>query len=176
MAQHRPALVRGCSGLASGPWACRTTHCCPCRLPECADEAPAFLLECDSSALGALQKHLALYRIRRKVTVEPCPELLVCGVLPSAPEAAGAIPLQEKVKEDAILTQDPRTTCMGWRLLTRNGDLTMVPGSQLGDPQDYHRHRYQQGISGAEPWGPGEGVWWEEQGVATVERPPVVTF
>lgn len=116
------------------------------RLPECADEAPAFLLECDSSALGALQKHLALYRIRRKVTVEPCPELLVCGVLPSAPEAAGAIPLQEKVKEDAILTQDPRTTCMGWRLLTRNGDLTMVPGSQLGDPQDYHRHRYQQGV------------------------------
>ncbi|XP_030895251.1 putative transferase CAF17, mitochondrial, partial [Leptonychotes weddellii] len=62
------------------------------RLPE-HDEAPAFLLECDRAALGALQRHLALYKIRRKVTVEPRPELRVWAVLPRTPaEAGGAVP------------------------------------------------------------------------------------
>ncbi|XP_007535141.1 putative transferase CAF17, mitochondrial [Erinaceus europaeus] len=116
-------------------------------LPVCTDEAPTFLLECDASALGALQKHLALYKIRRKVTVEPSSELHVWALLPSTSGASEAEPLlQAKAEGAAVLTRDPRTACMGWRLLTRDEDPALMPGGRLGDPQDYHRHRYQQGI------------------------------
>ncbi|XP_064451735.1 putative transferase CAF17, mitochondrial isoform X1 [Mirounga angustirostris] len=116
------------------------------RLPE-HDEAPAFLLECDRAVLGALQRHLALYKIRRKVTVEPRPELRVWAVLPRTPaEAGGAAPLREQAEGAAVLTRDPRTARMGWRLLTQDEGLALVPGGRLGDLRDYHRHRYQQGV------------------------------
>ncbi|XP_045855604.1 putative transferase CAF17, mitochondrial isoform X5 [Meles meles] len=118
------------------------------RLPECnRSEAPAFLLECDRAVLGALQKHLGLYKIRRKVTVEPRPELRVWAVLPCAPvEAYGAAPLREPAERTTILARDPRTCRMGWRLLTQDEGLALVPGGQLGDLRDYHRHRYQHGV------------------------------
>ncbi|KAF5911476.1 hypothetical protein HPG69_006799 [Diceros bicornis minor] len=116
-------------------------------LLERTDQAPAFLLECDSSVLGALQRHLALHRIRRKVTVEPRPELRVWAVLPHAPEeAGGAAPLQEQARGAAILARDPRTARMGWRLLAQDEGPALVPGGRLGDLRDYHRHRYRQGV------------------------------
>ncbi|XP_073659026.1 putative transferase CAF17, mitochondrial isoform X4 [Tursiops truncatus] len=114
-------------------------------LPEGSHEQPTFLLECDSSVLDALQRHLVLHKIRRKVTVEPCPELRVWAVLPCAPEEAGrAVLLQEKAKCTTILTRDPRTARMGWRLLSQDEGSALVLGGRLGDLQDYHRHRYQQ--------------------------------
>nr|XP_031527970.1 putative transferase CAF17, mitochondrial [Vicugna pacos] len=116
-------------------------------LLEHSDEQPTFLLECDTSVLDALQRHLVLHRIRRRVTVEPCPELRVWAVLPCASEdASRAAPLQEKAEGTAVLTRDPRTARMGWRLLSQDEGSALVPGSQLGDLQDYHRHRYQQGV------------------------------
>ncbi|KAK2085859.1 Iron-sulfur clusters incorporation protein [Saguinus oedipus] len=118
----------------------------PCRLREHSEETSGFLLECDSSVQGALQKHLALYRIRRKVTVEPHLDLRVWAVLPRSPEACGAAPLQERLGADAILIRDPRTPRMGWRLLTRNEGPALVPGGRLGDLWDYHQHRYLQGM------------------------------
>ncbi|XP_051023748.1 putative transferase CAF17, mitochondrial [Acomys russatus] len=114
--------------------------------PECTEEAPGFLLECDSSVLGALQKHLTMYKIRRKVTVEPHPELHVWAVLPRTPQNPGLAPLEERVEAVTVLTRDPRTIRMGWRLLTRQDGPALVPRGQLGDLQDYHTHRYQQGI------------------------------
>ncbi|XP_047704574.1 putative transferase CAF17, mitochondrial isoform X2 [Prionailurus viverrinus] len=120
-----------------------------CGLPEheLAEQAPAFLLECDSTVLGALQTHLALYRIRRKVVVEPCPELRVWALLPDCPEeVCGAVLLRERTDRTTVLTPDPRTARMGWRLLIRDEGLVPVPRGRLGDPRDYHRHRYQQGV------------------------------
>ncbi|XP_030171200.1 putative transferase CAF17, mitochondrial [Lynx canadensis] len=119
------------------------------RLPEheLAEQVPAFLLECDSAVLGALQTHLALYRIRRKVVVEPCPELRVWALLPDRPEeVCGAALLRERTDRTSVLTPDPRTARMGWRLLIRDEGLVPVPRGRLGDPRDYHRHRYQQGV------------------------------
>ncbi|XP_010952141.1 putative transferase CAF17, mitochondrial isoform X1 [Camelus ferus] len=116
-------------------------------LLEHSDEQPTFLLECDTSVLDALQRHLVLHRIRRRVTVEPCPELRVWAVLPCASEdASRAAPLQEKAEGTAILTRDPRTARMGWRLLSQDEGSALVPGARLGDLQDYHRYRYQQGV------------------------------
>ncbi|XP_014442745.1 putative transferase CAF17, mitochondrial [Tupaia chinensis] len=116
------------------------------RLHESLEETQGFLLECDSSVLGALQKHLMLYKIRRKVTVEPHPGLRVWAVLPSTSEAGGVALLQERVEATSILTRDPRTACMGWRLLTQEEGPALVPRCWLGNLQDYHRHRYLQGI------------------------------
>lgn len=115
-------------------------------LPECTEEAPGFLLECDSSVLGTLQKHLTVYKIRRKVTVEPHPELHVWAVLPCAPQTSEAAPLEERVEATTMLIRDPRTARMGWRLLTQDGGPALVPKGQFGDLQDYHMYRYQQGI------------------------------
>ncbi|XP_036080645.1 putative transferase CAF17, mitochondrial isoform X2 [Rousettus aegyptiacus] len=116
------------------------------QVPQHADQEPAFLLECDSSVLDALQKHLVLHKIRRKVTVEPCPELHVWAVLSCDPEGASGATLLQEHKSTAILTRDPRTARMGWRLLAQDKGSTLVPGGQLGDLQDYHRHRYLQGV------------------------------
>ncbi|XP_008825248.1 putative transferase CAF17, mitochondrial isoform X1 [Nannospalax galili] len=115
-------------------------------LPLCTEEAPDFLLECDSSVLGALQKHLSTYKIRRKVTVEPQPELHVWAVLPSTPQVLEAVPLLERVDATTVLIRDPRTVYMGWRLLTQDDGPALVPKGQLRNLQDYHMHRYQQGI------------------------------
>ncbi|XP_008588621.1 PREDICTED: putative transferase CAF17, mitochondrial, partial [Galeopterus variegatus] len=116
------------------------------RLHERSEEVQDFLLECDSSVLGALQKHLVLYKIRRKVTVEQMPEMRVWAVLPNTPEAGRAAPLQERAEAPAILTRDPRTARMGWRLLTQGESPGLVRGGRLGDRWDYHHHRYQQGV------------------------------
>ncbi|XP_003477183.1 putative transferase CAF17, mitochondrial isoform X2 [Cavia porcellus] len=116
------------------------------RLPECVPESPSFLLECDRTSLDTLPQHLALYRIRRKVKVEPWPECCVWAVLPAVAWAGQAVSLQERAEATSILTRDPRTVCMGWRLLTQDTGPDLVPGSMLGDPRDYHAHRYQQGV------------------------------
>lgn len=122
-------------------------------------ESPSFLLECDRTSLDTLPQHLALYRIRRKVKVEPWPECCVWAVLPAVAWAGQAVSLQERAEATSILTRDPRTVCMGWRLLTQDTGPDLVPGSMLGDPRDYHAHRYQQGMV---------AVWqWERTGQVT---------
>ncbi|TRZ12772.1 hypothetical protein HGM15179_014328 [Zosterops borbonicus] len=110
-------------------------------------EEPHLLLECDSSVLDSIQKHLKLYKIRRKVTIAPCPELSLWAVIPGEqPGDSSSLP---KCADPALLlTPDPRAEVMGWRLIAKKGaNLSeIIPGSQVGDVQDYHRHRYKQGI------------------------------
>ncbi|NXJ71735.1 CAF17 transferase, partial [Rostratula benghalensis] len=118
------------------------------RLHEGPEEEPHILLECDGGVLEALQKHLKLYKIRRKVNIAPCLDLSLWAVVPR--ERAGDIAgsLTKSADQALILTPDPRTEVMGWRLITKNGanPTEMIPGSQIGNIQDYHRHRYQQGV------------------------------
>ncbi|NXP82027.1 CAF17 transferase, partial [Ramphastos sulfuratus] len=118
------------------------------RLHESPEEEPHILLECDSSVLDTLQKHLKLYKIRRKVNITPCLDLSLWAVVPR--EGAGDIAssLTQCADQALILTPDPRTEVMGWRLITKKGaNLSeIIPGSHIGDIEDYHRHRYKQGI------------------------------
>ncbi|KAM9387244.1 putative transferase CAF17, mitochondrial isoform 1-T1 [Phaethornis superciliosus] len=118
------------------------------RLHERADEEPHILLECDSGVLDAIQKHLKLYKIRRKVNVAPCLDLSLWAVFPGEQAGDIAASLTKCADQALILTPDPRTEIMGWRLITRKGaNLSeIIPGSHIGNIQDYHRHRYKQGI------------------------------
>ncbi|NXS24635.1 CAF17 transferase, partial [Mystacornis crossleyi] len=110
-------------------------------------EEPHILLECDSSVLDSIQKHLKLYKIRRKVTISPCPDLSLWAVIPGE-QPGDASSLPKSADRALLLTPDPRAEVMGWRLIAKKGaNLSeIIPGSQVGDVQDYHRHRYKQGI------------------------------
>ncbi|NXP58121.1 CAF17 transferase, partial [Chloropsis cyanopogon] len=116
------------------------------RLQGSTAEEPQLLLECDSSVLDSIQKHLKLYKIRRKVSISPCPDLALWAVIPG--EQPGDSSLAKCAEQALLLTPDPRAEVMGWRLITKKGAnlAEMIPGSQVGDVQDYHRHRYKQGI------------------------------
>lgn len=110
-------------------------------------EEPHILLECDSSVLDSIQKHLKLYKIRRKVTISPCPDLSLWAVIPGE-QPGDASSLPKSADQALLLTPDPRAEVMGWRVIAKKGaNLSeIIPGSQVGDVQDYHRHRYKQGI------------------------------
>ncbi|KFQ34045.1 hypothetical protein N332_00586, partial [Mesitornis unicolor] len=118
------------------------------RLHESPEEEPHILLECDSGVLDAIQKHLKLYKIRRKVNIAPCLDLSLWAVVPGEREGDVAGSLAKCADQALVLTPDPRTEVMGWRLITKKGvNLSeIIPGSRIGNIQDYHRHRYKEGI------------------------------
>ncbi|KAJ6655066.1 hypothetical protein lerEdw1_005970 [Lerista edwardsae] len=118
------------------------------RIHESLQEPPHILLECDVSVLDSFQKHLKLYKIRRKVNITPCLDLSVWAVIPKEPLEEGSQKLKQHASKAVVITPDPRVDVMGWRLIINKGvnPLDVVPGSQIGDVQDYHRHRYKQGI------------------------------
>ncbi|XP_027516454.1 putative transferase CAF17, mitochondrial isoform X1 [Corapipo altera] len=118
------------------------------RLHGSAGEEPHILLECDSTVLEPFQKHLKLYKIRRKVDISPCPDLSLWAVIPGEQAGEASSSLPKCAGQAVLLTPDPRAEVMGWRLITKKGaNLSeIIPGSEVGDAQDYHRHRYKQGI------------------------------
>ncbi|NWZ55395.1 putative transferase CAF17, mitochondrial isoform X1 [Haliaeetus albicilla] len=118
------------------------------RLHESPEEEPHILLECDSGVLDTIQKHLKLYKIRRKVNITPCLDLSLWAVVPGERAGDIASSLAKCADQALILTPDPRTEVMGWRLIAKKGAnlLEIIPGSHIGNIEDYHRHRYKQGI------------------------------
>ncbi|XP_078392823.1 iron-sulfur cluster assembly factor IBA57, mitochondrial [Cetorhinus maximus] len=119
------------------------------RLHKSRDEEPAVLLECDATLLDAVQKHLKVYKIRRKVDISPCPDLSLWTILPFEQSTKTGSALAVNTKKVVACTRDPRTDAMGWRLVLNKIDnpLDIVPDSHLGDIQEYHRYRYKTGIA-----------------------------
>ncbi|KAF7245778.1 hypothetical protein EYD10_07968 [Varanus komodoensis] len=118
------------------------------RIHESPREEPHLVLECDAAALDAFQKHLKLYKIRRKVSITCCPDLAVWAAIPKGPSEDASHGFQQCPHKAVLVTPDPRADVMGWRLITSKGTdpLEIVPGSQIGEVEDYHRHRYRQGV------------------------------
>lgn len=111
-------------------------------------EEPNILLECDSSVLDALQRHLKLYKIRRKVSISPCLDLSLWAIIPEEKVGDSSSSLTQYANQALVLTPDPRAEVMGWRLIIKAGANLpeIIPGSRVEDVGDYHRHRYKQGI------------------------------
>ncbi|XP_078087578.1 iron-sulfur cluster assembly factor IBA57, mitochondrial-like [Mustelus asterias] len=119
------------------------------RLHKSQDKEQSILLECDATLLDSVQKHLKVYKIRRKVDISPCPDLFLWTILPVEQSTKTGSALEINAKKVVVCTRDPRTDAMGWRLVLSASDnpLDVVPESHLGDIQDYHRYRYKIGIA-----------------------------
>ncbi|XP_061110056.1 putative transferase CAF17 homolog, mitochondrial isoform X1 [Conger conger] len=109
-----------------------------------------LLLECDSSVQDALQRHMKMYKIRRKVTISPCADLSLWAVVPRDREGGGGDERPElTAPEKALVWElDPRTKTMGWRLVTDKllNPLELMGDIQQGETEHYHRHRYNIGL------------------------------
>lgn len=115
--------------------------------------------------LSSITSHLKMYKIRRKVSVEACPDLslwALLGLNTHQPHTAeGQEPQPEPHPEPqpephpelrnrhevVAMVQDPRTPLMGWRLITRNQEDVpdIITACNHGNAVDYHRHRYRIG-------------------------------
>lgn len=117
----------------------------PFRLKE-ADAGHGVFLECDHTIKDSILRHLKVYKIRRKVNVNPCPELSVWAVLPKQKNAGQGASKPELSSPDKALVweTDPRTQEMGWRLVldSQVDPLDIIASSEKGDTEEYHRHRY----------------------------------
>ncbi|XP_012731935.2 putative transferase CAF17 homolog, mitochondrial [Fundulus heteroclitus] len=115
-----------------------------------AEGGHGVFLECDSTVENSILKHLKVYKIRRKVTISPCPELSVWAVLSqqSRPDQEASKPELSAPEKALVWEADPRTVQMGWRLVLESqaDPLEILPSCQKGDTEDYHRHRYSIGL------------------------------
>lgn len=95
----------------------------------------------------AVLKHLKVYKIRRKVSVAPS-ELAIWALLPVDRDSSSGQPEVTSNKENVVLEKDPRTELMGWRLIARHdvSPKDIIASTQVGDPEEYHRHRYRIGM------------------------------
>lgn len=115
------------------------------------DARQGVFIECDFTVKDAILKHLKMYKIRRKLNINPCPELSVWAVLPKQKDRGQAVSKPELSSPDKALVweADPRTKEMGWRLVLDNqaDPLDIIASCQKGDTEEYHRHRYAIGKS-----------------------------
>lgn len=111
-----------------------------------ADAGQGVFLECDSTIKDSLLRHLKVYKIRRKVSINPCPELSVWAVLPKHKNAGQEASKPELSSPDNALVweTDPRTQEMGWRLVldSQVDPSNIIALCQKGDTEEYRRHRY----------------------------------
>ncbi|KAM3866190.1 putative transferase CAF17 homolog, mitochondrial [Diretmus argenteus] len=115
-----------------------------------AEDGCGVLLECDSAVKDSLLRHLKVYKIRRKVNINPCPELTVWAVLPQQNSTGQELGAPEISSPDkALIWQaDPRTEAMGWRLVldSQVDPVDIIASCRQGDTKEYHRHRYAIGL------------------------------
>nr|XP_057922847.1 putative transferase CAF17 homolog, mitochondrial [Doryrhamphus excisus] len=110
-----------------------------------ADTGCAVLLECDSTMKDSLSRHLKVYKTRRKIDINLCPDLFVWAVLPMQKSQKPELSSPDKA---VVWEMDPRTPYMGWRLVldSQVDPLDVIASCDKGDIEDYHRHRYSIGL------------------------------
>lgn len=106
--------------------------------------------------LDSITRHLKTYKIRRKVSVEACPDLSLWALLgrktpcTHTAEKPGPEPEPELGNRDGVVTmvQDPRTPLMGWRLISSSQEspAEIITGCNHGNTDEYHQHRYKIGM------------------------------
>ncbi|TDH05828.1 hypothetical protein EPR50_G00126430 [Perca flavescens] len=114
------------------------------------DAGQGVFLECDSTIKDSILRHLKMYKLRRKVNINPCPELSVWAVLSKKKNAGHEASKPELSSPDKVLVweTDPRTQEMGWRLVLESqiDPLDIIASCLKGDTEEYHRHRYAIGL------------------------------
>ncbi|XP_023259522.1 putative transferase CAF17, mitochondrial [Seriola lalandi dorsalis] len=115
-----------------------------------ADAVHGVFLECDSTIKDSILRHLKVYKLRRKVNINPCPELSVWAVLPQQKKTGqeASKPELSSPGKALVWEDDPRTQEMGWRLVldSQINPWDIIASCQKGDTEEYHRHRYAIGL------------------------------
>ncbi|XP_053613526.1 putative transferase CAF17 homolog, mitochondrial isoform X2 [Plodia interpunctella] len=119
------------------------------------DAEDSFLIECDKNITSLLQKHLKMFKLKRRVDIQDMSQVKLWSLLPQTNETFDRnLDLKTGVK----LYKDPRIADLGYRVLTpsslkgievaeRIGENVKVEGNEDG----YKYLRYKLGVSeGAE--------------------------
>ena len=126
-------------------------------------EKNTYLVECDATISNELRRHLRIYRVRRKIDIEPAHKLYQPWVVfnPSSVEEGGTGVRVQRNISDLYITEDPRTSHLGMRILAGPGhnfeylasifeDGGTVAVQPPSGKDNYKTHRYRVGV--------GEGV------------------
>lgn len=115
-----------------------------------------LLVECDAQADVDLVKHLKMFRVRKKIDIDVANDVAVWVAFnQNDVHTDRVVEFKNLSKEnDLIICNDPRIQNLGVRILAADGDDVLQrlsqPNISLGDPNQYHIHRYKLGV--------GEGV------------------
>ncbi|XP_065366842.1 putative transferase CAF17 homolog, mitochondrial [Calliphora vicina] len=119
-------------------------------------EPTKILIECDKSIANELQRHLRLYRVRRKIDIDSVDqEFKVWQAYESNKEAQTLLEVLNKEDTSGLtFTADPRLKQLGVRLLT-SGDKTFSDLAKLfmsgvvnaSDANNFRSHRYSLGVA-----------------------------
>lgn len=105
------------------------------------DEKEEFLIECDSSVASNLEKHMKLYRVRRKIDIAISDEHdLWC--VQGATESL-------KSSNNMLVSADPRLKDIGARIVSsKRFDVKKSIGDKIKEASEdeYVSHRYQLGV------------------------------
>lgn len=102
-------------------------------------EQGTYLIECDTGVVHQLARHLAMFRVRRKVSVAIDQSLRTWVLFEPPPK---------DLEGNIIVAKDPRVKELGWRLLTETDLNKQIESVQ--QPNHYRELRYRLGV--------GEGI------------------
>jgi len=118
-------------------------------------ESPTIYIECDRAIRPDLAKLFKMYKLKRKVDISLCDDIVPWAVLPSSylsPNTTGNPPVTLGVGHaDKVITSvvDPRLPQLGWRLLlpAQVSCVDVVPDAALIESPAYAARRYYYGIA-----------------------------
>ncbi|KOC64667.1 Putative transferase CAF17, mitochondrial [Habropoda laboriosa] len=122
------------------------------------EEDNVYYIECDSQAVGLLQKHLKMYRVRRKIDIDNLGDTVNVWVF-FDPQS-----INNKHIDDIMIYEDPRLSDLGIRILAESNvkkdQITKHLNFDILDSTDnitYKAFRYKLGIpEGIEDLPPGK--------------------
>ncbi|XP_072164595.1 putative transferase CAF17 homolog, mitochondrial [Diadema setosum] len=121
-------------------------------------EPLSYVLECDSTISPELQKHLKIYRIRKKVDIASLDsEYHVWSVFSEEDETPAPQASSDSYLCHSHKVADPRIKGLGQRIILPHGN-TLSKVAEVSE-QDYQTHRYQWGVAeGVNELPPGESL------------------
>ncbi|CAK1552280.1 unnamed protein product [Leptosia nina] len=124
------------------------------------DDEHSFMLECDSKIISSLEKHLKVFKLRRKVSIEDVNKNYKLWAFITPSDTV----FDENVnpKNEVNMFKDPRLNDLGYRLISAPSLSEIHIASTLGkdvtiDSEDGYKYlRYKLGVSeGSEDLPPG---------------------
>lgn len=118
----------------------------------------SFMIECDKNISSLLQKHLKIYKLKRKVDIEDVEKDFSLWACTFSPQSDDNVPKLENLS----IFKDPRLTDLGFRIITPSSiDIATIAkhfGNDLvtNNESDYKYLRYKLGVSeGSDDLPPG---------------------